>query len=984
MLFTGIFCLLAGLAAASTAAVTTIIAAAMETAQADAAPASGAGSAHDAAVTPTAQPSDRTASLDWEDAAVVERADPGTLGLLTSLNTGVRRALAKGRRWSAYPAGPQPKVAKRQARPGQLVPQSGAAEAQVQQDQILDGAGVEEEQGLDNPPPTQRKGSGIPWSLRQMRVDAAAQQNQPQRRHALVASAESHKALLYSCRNVLHEHWQHSLDTTPCPEHPAGSLCTAPSMQRLDNEPLLVKYVNLQDSFMLKVPQWQCTGCRCGASVDPVAFFCWPSSPVRASTWYDIRLFQHYARVCGRGLSMEGFLDALNATHNPLTLYKPKPLNAASFGAAFADYRHATDRLLTLPGLLGGSHSDMMPEGAFADCPLCCFLPGAPRQDGYTRVACTDACLQPSSYAGTATATRDIEQHIDTYLDRNGLEGDVRELQKLEQLTLSGVFVAAAEAGRAAAEAAGLTPNAAAATDFGDEAHDCATALSCARPATSSSSAGQPCDMRGVVGFVCCHGIPLLGLFCNLVTPEQFVYYLLAMWRLVDQCQDSVLHIYVDFACRLKVTWARFAAALGLCTANVHLMVNWMHGSSHNLSCQLKNNGRYLANTAWRVGEQTEQLWSMFKVAISPLLRYMTRANRADAIQARLADIAFDKQAGVVDFLQGQDADMVKKEAELEVKERELSERAAADGVTDVVMACEAFVDSCDPRPFSALPNDAWKAEWMSLQLELKSHDGLASAEGKEGAQPRMRLPSIPVSPDLALLLTRAGKSTHQQRVQMVQSKCLALEIKHQVDPLEWQMSHEKSALIESGLDLLISSKLSKYRTQTWQLAMDARDMSHRRDTIGRSGKDTKAISRGIKAKLRQARLQLDEMALWQEVGSCLQPQQLPAPRVTDEQLQAMVRGKPAPWDEEFMATPRGKLLHYGRLFHQLHCDRARCKEQLAVLAVEHGRLQSWLQHMISVCDVVCASDAADPGCVFYIKQHHEQYTAMLAKAQLL
>ncbi|KAJ9534018.1 hypothetical protein QJQ45_002019 [Haematococcus lacustris] len=52
MLFTGIFCLLAGLAAASTAAVTTIIAAATETAQADAAPASGAGSAHDAAVTP--------------------------------------------------------------------------------------------------------------------------------------------------------------------------------------------------------------------------------------------------------------------------------------------------------------------------------------------------------------------------------------------------------------------------------------------------------------------------------------------------------------------------------------------------------------------------------------------------------------------------------------------------------------------------------------------------------------------------------------------------------------------------------------------------------------------------------------------------------------------------------------------------------------------------------------------------------------------
>ncbi|KAJ9507433.1 hypothetical protein QJQ45_006406 [Haematococcus lacustris] len=48
-------CLLAGLAAASTAAVTSIVAASTEAAQADAAPASGAGSAHDAAVTPTAK-----------------------------------------------------------------------------------------------------------------------------------------------------------------------------------------------------------------------------------------------------------------------------------------------------------------------------------------------------------------------------------------------------------------------------------------------------------------------------------------------------------------------------------------------------------------------------------------------------------------------------------------------------------------------------------------------------------------------------------------------------------------------------------------------------------------------------------------------------------------------------------------------------------------------------------------------------------------
>ncbi|KAL6748243.1 hypothetical protein V8C86DRAFT_1183887 [Haematococcus lacustris] len=62
----------------------------------------------------------------------------------------------------------------------------------------------------------------------------------------------------------------------------------------------------------------------------------------------------------------------------------------------------------------------------------------------------------------------------------------------------------------------------------------------------------------------------------------------------------------------IPVTWARYARVVGLDSARAHLMVNSMHGASHDLGCQLKNNGRYLATAAWRVGEQTEQLWSMF------------------------------------------------------------------------------------------------------------------------------------------------------------------------------------------------------------------------------------------------------------------------------------------------------------------------------------------------------------------------------------
>ncbi|KAJ9532608.1 hypothetical protein QJQ45_010657 [Haematococcus lacustris] len=49
-------------------------------------------------------------------------------------------------------------------------------------------------------------------------------------------------------------------------------------------------------------------------------------------------------------------------------------------------------------------------------------------QDGYVHCVAGDACNKPSSYAGVAKATRDLEQHTDTYLDRSGLEGAVQQL----------------------------------------------------------------------------------------------------------------------------------------------------------------------------------------------------------------------------------------------------------------------------------------------------------------------------------------------------------------------------------------------------------------------------------------------------------------------------------------------------------------------------------------------------------------------------
>ncbi|KAL6758767.1 hypothetical protein V8C86DRAFT_2587576 [Haematococcus lacustris] len=204
---------------------------------------------------------------------------------------------------------------------------------------------------------------------------------------------------------------------------------------------------------------------------------------------------------------------------------------------------------------------------------------------------------------------------------------------------------------------------------------------------------------------------------------------------------------------------------------------------------------------------------------------------------------------------------------------------------------------------------------------------------------------------------------------------------KHNVHAQECFKTHEDSAIITTGLQLLKGDKLARYRSTVLQLSLDAREMGLRQDELGRKGQETRALSKGIKAKLKQARVQLDEMAEWQVLGTSQLPNDV---RVTDEQLQSIVHGEPAPWDEESTSTPRGKLLHYGRLFHQLLSDSDRCQEQLALLHVEQGRLQAWLEHMLKVCQEACAERTAEPGTCFYVRQHHKHYSAMLAKLKVL
>jgi hypothetical protein len=154
------------------------------------------------------------------------------------------------------------------------------------------------------------------------------------------------------------------------------------------------------------------------------------------------------------------------------------------------------------------------------------------------------------------------------------------------------------------------------AEDAAEDHCACSSSLHCARAEVSAPNSIT--DIHGVCGAVCMHTIPLRGVFCDMRTPEQFCYYLYMLEHIV-RARPDIKDVYMDFGCRIRSTWARFIAGhpdLPTEAANVRILVNWMHGSGHDLACQLQNSGRYTDDAGWQVGEEIEQLWSIGKVGI--------------------------------------------------------------------------------------------------------------------------------------------------------------------------------------------------------------------------------------------------------------------------------------------------------------------------------------------------------------------------------
>ncbi|KAL6757729.1 hypothetical protein V8C86DRAFT_2614897 [Haematococcus lacustris] len=130
-----------------------------------------------------------------------------------------------------------------------------------------------------------------------------------------------------------------------------------------------------------------------------------------------------------------------------------------------------------------------------------------------------------------------------------------------------------------------------------------------------------------------------------------------------------------------------------------------------------------------------------------------------------------------------------------------------------------------------------------------------------------------------------------------------------------------------------------RLRSMVWQAVLLVAQLETQQKEWGVADKDTRALARQSQAKIKQAHQLVDQLALWEVLGTTQHPNQV---RVTSSQLRSMVRGEPAPWEGESQTSQEGKALFFGRQFFHLLSDSQRCLEQLALLKVERARLNAW------------------------------------------
>lgn len=174
--------------------------------------------------------------------------------------------------------------------------------------------------------------------------------------------------------------------------------------------------------------------------------------------------------------------------------------------------------------------------------------------------------------------------------------------------------------------------------------------------ATNTASKSYP--VEGIMGAVCPHGVPGVGLFYVLTTKENFSYYLALLLALRQSRPDIIMACFdtackcVDamfsssffsphLTCRLEPTWLRMSPQ------GPQLVVDQLHAKGHQQRCQLAFSAQHRQRMGWRnAGQSCEQAWASI-LDVCDVVRSMTQANHKQTINAALIQLAAGRQRSI-------------------------------------------------------------------------------------------------------------------------------------------------------------------------------------------------------------------------------------------------------------------------------------------------------------------------------------------------
>ena len=191
----------------------------------------------------------------------------------------------------------------------------------------------------------------------------------------------------------------------------------------------------------------------------------------------------------------------------------------------------------------------------------------------------------------------------------------------------------------------------------------------------------------------------------------------------------------------------------------------------------------------------------------------------------------------------------------------------------------------------------------------------------------------------------------------------------------------------------LFTPDASRYHERIEEQVIEVKHKFSRRQDAGPSGKDSKLLQNQMKRKRGLVSKLLDEMYVWMCVGTGSSVEDV---AYTSAQISSMYATGDAPWVE----VGQGTSLYFGRVYHRVHSDRARCMEELVILPVERQRLQAWLQYCLQQIDVCLSAmpeavvgsqgDAVEAharghlgsGKAFFLRVHQRRMVSMLSKME--